>query len=425
MRLRSLVSAVLAFLVVFVVGGNLYLRVQVKKTFDQQLSQWQERVNKGLPPGREVKVEVKGVSSSFTPMPFLYPSNPFEVVGLRVLSAKGEVTLKRLAGTAETSLGRVKGIRVTALEGLEGRYGEGVLTMGVRRVLFNPPLDVGRFFGWVKAPIREAGGRMEGLTLSFINKKGGELEISVKEATFKQNVNLGMRGEAPPAQPFKAQTTLKGTTVSFRELGDEKGVGEAFLDRVDLGYGLSRGKKETTYTFREEMKAKLSRLRLVLPPKDRNRNVTPEKLLPLKGGFKLELANLSEDLVASALELLETMQTQSLPQDQRISLVIQFLQRGLPSLMAALVQGEARLNFPQGSSFSARFRAGVMQLLTLKRGGNPVWVLLKVKNRDGLLALLSQSGIRDEKIRGFLAGLECRGDVCEKRVPIGGGGQRF
>ncbi len=419
MRLRSLVLVFLALLVACVVVGNLYVRSQIKKTFFSQVSQWEERVNRGLPPGQRVKVKVKALDLSFSPLPFLSPSNSFVIRGVLFTSARGEVRLRRLVGTALTKVGKVESIKLAALEGLEAKGRKGMLEVEVKRVVFSPAMDIGSFLGWMKAPTREVGGHLESLTATIMDKKGGEVDVSVEEASFKQKVALGKMGEVPPGEPFRAHTVLKSVAVAYRELGDEKGKGKAVFSHISVEYGLSRGGGDTTYTFWEDLKAQLSHLKMV-SPKKRKGEVAPGKLLPLQGEFQLKLTNLSEGLVSSILDLMRSLRDNSLPQQQRLAMFIQFLQKNLAPFMEAIVKGKARLTFPQKSSISAEFQSGVVQLFSMKRTGNPLWVTIRVRGKDGLLSLLSQAGLKDQGVEHFFASLECQRDLCQRRIPLGG-----
>ena len=161
MRLRGFVLAILVLLVAFVVGGNLYLRSQVKKNFYSQVSRWEEQVNRGVPPEQSVEVKVEAITPSFSLLPFFSPSNSFVVKGVHLASPRGEVTLRRLVGTAAARIGRVESIKLAVLEGLEARDKEGVLEVGVRRITFSPAVDIRSFFGWVSEPTKEVGGRLE------------------------------------------------------------------------------------------------------------------------------------------------------------------------------------------------------------------------------------------------------------------------
>jgi len=424
MRLRGLVLAILVLLVAFVVGGNLYLRSQIKKTFFSQVSQWEERVNRGLPPGQRIKVKVEAISLSFSPLLFLSPSNSFVIKGVLFTSPRGEVKLRRLVGTALTKVGKVESVKLAALEGLEAKDREGMLEVGVRRIVFSPAMDIGSFLGWMKAPTREVGGHLEGLTASVMNKKGGEVDVSVKEASFKQRVALGEMGEVPPGEPFRAHTVLKSVAVAYRELGDEKGKGKAVFDYMSVESGLSRGEGDTTYTFWEDLKTQLSRLE-VPHPKKAKKKVAPGKLLPLQGEFQFRLANLSEELVFSTIDLMRSLRNEALSQQQRLAMFIQFLQKNLPPFMEAVVEGEAQLTFPLKASLSAEFQSGMVQLLGMKRNGNPLWITVKVKGKDKLLSLLSQAGIEDQAVEEFFDGLECQENLCRKKIPLGGARHRF
>ncbi|RLD99919.1 MAG: hypothetical protein DRI92_01155 [Aquificota bacterium] len=424
MRLRGLVLVILVLLVVFVVGGNLYLRSQVKKTFYSQVSRWEEQVNRGFPPEQRVEVKVEAITPSFSLLPFFSPSNSFVIKGLHLVSPRGEVTLRRLVGTAVARIGRVESIKLAVLEGLEARDKEGVLEVGVRRITFSPAVDIRSFFGWVSEPTKEVGGRLEGLTASFMGEKGGEVDVSVREASFKQKMALGKREEVPPGEPFRAHTVLKSVAVAYRELGDEKCKGKAVFDYMSVESGLSRGEGDTTYTFWEDLKTQLSRLE-VPPPKKAKKKVAPGKLLPLQGEFQFRLANLSEELVSSTIDLMRSLRNEALSQQQRLAMFIQFLQKNLPPFMEAVVEGEAQLTFPLKASVSAEFQSGVVQLLSMKRNGNPLWITVKVKGKNKLLSLLSQAGIKDQAVEEFFAGLECQEDLCRKKIPLGGAHHRF
>ncbi len=418
MKLKGLVLAVVVFLVAYVVGGNIYLRVQVKKGFYQGLSKWEEKVNREVPPGHRIKIDVKNVEPSFTLLPFLSPSTSFLVKGIRCSLPRGEVSLRKLVGVARVSLGKVKGIMLTAVEGLEARSEDGSLEVAFKRLVFSPNLDLSRVLGLVKEVQKEIGGKLEGVSMSFIDKKGGEMDLAVREIAFREEVDLGKNGDLPPV-PLMARSLLKEMTLSYHAVGGGKGTGEAYFDQVAVDTGLKRDRGSEAYTFWEEVKAVLSKLKLVSSREGNEKAF--DKLLPLKGDFRLELANLSHELVASVLELLRAYRGQSLDEQQRLTLMLQFLQKVLPPLMTSTLKGDACLEFPQDASVSFHFQQRILEIMHARRSGNPLWMTVEVKGRDRLLALLSQGGLKDEGVEKFFSGLTCKGDVCEKKIPLGKG----
>jgi hypothetical protein len=114
MKLRSLLLAGVILLVAYIGGGNLYLRVQVKKIVNSRLAQWEEKTNRGLSPGEKIKVEVEDIKPSFTPLPFLTPYQSFVVRGIRCSFPGGVLSVDKLVGTARTSSGGVEGIKISA-----------------------------------------------------------------------------------------------------------------------------------------------------------------------------------------------------------------------------------------------------------------------------------------------------------------------
>ncbi len=418
MKIKGLVLAGVILLAAYVVGGNLYLRVQMKKTFDSQLSRWERKVEHSAPPGKGIKVEVEDVKPSFTLLPFISPSQSFVVRGIRCSFPRGELSLNRLTGTVSTSWGRIEGIRLKAMENLEARSLDGDLDFSVKRVVFTPVLDLSRLLGRVEDTRETMGGRAEKISLSFIDKRGGEMDLAIQEATFREEVNMGREGGSLPGKPLKSKLFLKGMTVDYRAVGGGRGTGEAYFNYVGVHTGLEKDRSSAFYVFSEEVDTELSRLKLA---HSGERKINPQKLLPLKASFKMELSHLSEGLVSSFMGLLRAYRDQDLDQEQRLAATLQFFQKALPAFMVSTLRGNALLSFPQDSSISFHFRERIMDMMGARRSGNPLWVTVKVRGKKRLLSLLTKAGFKDEALEKFFSGFVCDKGVCEKRIPLGRG----
>ena len=421
MKIKGLVLAMVVLLAAYVVGGNLYLKVRVKKTLDSQLSQWERKVERSALPGKGIRVEVEDVKPSFTLLPFISPSQSFVVRGIRCSFPRGELSLDRLTGTVSTSWGRVKGIRLKAMENLEARSLDGDLDFSVKRVVFTPVLDLTRFLGGMEDTGRTVGGRAEKISLSFIDKRGGEMDLAIQEATFKEEVDMGREGDTLPEKPLKSRLFLKGMTVDYRAVGGGKGTGEAHFSYVGVHTGLEKDQPSAFYVFREEIDTELSRLNLAHSGKGK---INPQVLLPLKASFKMELSHLSEGLVSSFMGLLKAYRDQDLDQEQRLAATLQFFQKALPAFMVSTLRGDALLSFPQDSSISFHFRERIMDMMGAIRSGNPLWVTVRVRGKKRLLSLLTRAGFKDEALEKFFSGFVCDKGVCEKRIPLGRGSHK-
>ena len=422
MRLKGLVIALLALLVAYVVGGNFYLRRQVERSFYSRLARWEEKVKEGLPPGQEIEVDVKEIKPSFTLLPFFSPFQSFVIHGVRCTFPEGELSLERIAGTARTSLGKVEDIQLAAVEGLEARSGNGTLGFAMKGLVFTPMLDLNSFLGPVKGGKKVVGGRAEGISLNFVDKRGGKVDLAVGEVSFREDLDMRREGGVLSEEPLKASFLFKKMTVGYQSVGKDRGAGEALFRYMKVDTSLKRN--DDSYDFKEGMNTELSRLKLLPGSKDK-RKMNPEKILPLKGDFRIELAGMSQGLVDSLFGLLQSYQSQNLDQQQKLALMLQFLQRALPPFMASTFKGYARLNFPQDSSISFHFQERIVNMISARRSGNPLWMTVKVRGKDRLFSLLTQAGFKDEAMEKFFSGFVCDGEVCVKRVPLGKGRHKF
>ncbi len=416
MGFRKLVLGFVILFLAYVVGGNIYLRVRVEKDLQVALSQWETRMNARALPEQRVRVRVSRISPSFTLLPFFSPSQSFVVTGVKVTASNGELSVSRLVGSAAVSPGGIKKLKLTALEGLDVRGKDGAMEFSVKKLVFTPPLDLGWITGMARETRKKVGGKGEDIYLSALDKKGGEMEVRLKGISFKEVVDMGKKGELPPQAPFRVSSMLRALEITYKAPGEGM---EAFMDFVKMDGGLVRDQDSYTYTLREKVDTELSRLKLTTPPG--KKKINPGVLLPVKGNLELELSGMSEELVTAFLDLMRTYQKTPLDDRQRMAVMLQFLGRALPPLMSSHLKARAGLSFPGHSGISCKFSSRIMEILKARRSGNPLWITVRVKKKDQLLDLFSRAGIKDKGMEEFFSGFVCRGEVCEKKIPLGRG----
>jgi len=413
MKVRTILLFIVVLVAAYVVGGNLYIRHQVKGAFYARLSQFEARANEALEPGKEMKITVGDVKPAFTFLPLLSPSNPFVLKDIHCAFPKGDLLVHRLVGTAWVKGGRVRSLKVTTIENIDVKGKVGTFEARAERVSFSPSVDVASLLGVGGLSVKDVDGRLEKAKLSFHSPKGDGINLSLKEMTFHQKASLAREGQkvALADVPFQSRYAIKGFLLAYkRKKASVANRGELLFDVIQMDTGLKREKGG--YVFYENWGLRLAQLKV----QPMQKGMIPGKLLPVKGVLSLRLSRIPPDLVSAFLDAMDAIQKRGLSKEEKLGLILGFIQKAIFQLQGGLVEGKVGVGFPKDARLSLTMeKTPVAQLLARK--GLPK-IRLVVGNREQLKALLTGAGFPKEKLEKAFEGMECQGRVCEKWLTL-------
>lgn len=413
MKVRTILLFIVVLVAAYIVGGNLYIRHQVKGTFYARLSQFESKANEALEPGKEMKITVGDVKPAFTFLPLLSPSNPFVLKDIHCAFPKGDLIAHRLAGTAWVKGGRVRSLKVTTIENIGVKGKVGTFEARVERVSFSPSVDVASLLGVGGLSVKDVDGRLEKAKLSFHSPKGDGIDLSLKEMTFHQKASLAREGQkvALADVPLQSRYAIKDFLLAYkRKKASVVNRGELLFDVIQMDTGLKREKGD--YVFYENWGLRLAQFK-VWPMQE---GMIPGKLLPAKGVLSLRLSRIPPDLVSAFLDTMDAIQKRGLSKEEKLGLILGFIQKAIFQLQGGLVEGKVGVEFPKDARLSLTMeKTPVAQLLA--RNGLPK-IRLVVGNRERLKALLTGAGFPEEKLEKAFEGMECRGRMCEKWLTL-------
>lgn len=413
MRLRTILLFIVVLVAAYIVGGNLYIRHQVKGSFYARLSQFETKANEALEPGQEMKITVGDVKPAFTFLPLLSPSNPFVLKDIHCAFPKGELLIHRLAGTAWMKGGVVRSLKVSTIENIDVKGKVGTFEARVERLSFSPGVDVAFILGLGRPSAKkDVNGRLEKAKLSFHSPKGGGIDLSLKEMTFHQKASLarGSQKTTLADVPLQARYAIKDLLLAYkRKKASVVNRGELLFDVIHMDTGLKREKRD--YVFYENWGLRLAQFK-VWPMQE---GVIPGKLLPVKGVLSLRLSRIPPDLVSAFLDTMDAIQKRGLSKEEKLGVILGFIQRAIFQLRGGLVEGKVGVEFSKDARLSLSMeKTPVPQLLSR---GLPR-IRLVVGNIERLKALLIGAGFPAEKLDKAFEGMECRGRVCEKWLTL-------
>ncbi len=414
MKVKGILAFVVALVALYVVGGNLYIRYQVRGTFYACLSQFEARVNEGFGPGKEVKITVGDVKPAFTFLPILSPYNSFVLKEIHCAFPKVDLLVHRLVGTAWVKGGKVRSLKVAAIERIDAKGKGGTFEAQVGRISFSPGVDVASLLGMGGLSVRDVGGRLEEAKLSFSTPKGGEINLSSREMTFHQKASLLRKGEKMVLSdvPFQSRYALKDFLLAYkRSKGSLTDSGELLFDLIQMDTGLKREKGD--YAFYENWGLSLVQLK-VHPVKE---GVEPERLLPVKGTLNLRLSQIPADLVSAFLDFMDAIKKGGLSKEEKLGLTLGFVQKAIFQLQGGFLEGKVGIDLPKGARLSLTVEKTPMAQLLARKG--PPKVQLVVSNKEQLQALLTEAGFSGERLEKAFEGMECHGKVCKKWLILG------
>ena len=413
MKIRAVLLFIVLLVAAYIVGGNLYIRHQVKRTFYARLSQFETKANEALEPGKQMKITVGDVKPAFTFLPLLSSSNPFVLKEVRCAFPKGDLLVHRLAGTAWVKGGRVRSLRVSTIEGIDVKGKAVTFEAWVCRVSFSPAVEVASLLGVGGLPAKDVNGRLEKAKLSFHSPKGDGIDLSLKEMTFHQKTSLARKRQkvALTDVPFQSRYTIKDFLLAYkRKKASVVKGGSLLFDIVQIDTGLKREKVD--YAFYENWKLGLAQFK-IWPMQE---GIIPGRLLPVKGALSLKLSRIPPDLVSAFLDTVNAVQKRELSKEEKLGFILGFIQKAIFQLRSGLVEGKVGIEFPKDAKLSLIMeKTPLFQLLA--ENGLPK-IRLVVGNRERLKALLTEAGFPEDKLEKIFEGMKCQGSVCEKWLTL-------
>ncbi len=409
--LRNILLIIVIIAIAYIVGGNLYMQQQVKRSFHAHLRQFEERINERLGPGRGIKITVKELKPAFSLIPLLSTSNPFELKGMDLALPNGSLTIQCLRGTAYARVGKVERLKVAEIEGVEAKGRKGIFYAKADRATFYPPFDVSILQG--APPPKEVQAHAQGIALRINSPKLGRISLSSQELSFHQKGSLTtgeIRGSLEE-EPLWSTLYAKGTLLQYaQEKGPITYKGSLFFDSLDMDAGLK--KREGGFAFHEDVGLHLTKLQIA-PLK---KTLHPNALLPMKGNLNLELSKIPPTLVSTTIETFTLLRSGNMPPGKRLVMLLGFLQKAIIQLQGSLFEGKITIGFPRESGISMDMKVPMAQLMQKK---GPPSAKLVVTKKEKLLDVFARAGIPSEKIAAIFEGMSCQGERCEKIIPLG------